>query len=149
MIYRLYTSCFGIGFIRKAPGTFGSIPGLFLGVALSRFSLLTSVAILAVITIAAYIAIQKVERQLDSHDPSEIVIDEVIGQAIAVLWIEPKLLTLAIAFCLFRFFDILKPGPIGWFDKKIHGPLGTIGDDMIAGVIAGALALFIQAKLLL
>ncbi len=147
MIYRLYTSFLGIGFIRKAPGTFGSIPGLFLGVALSRFSNLTSIAILAVFSLAAYIAIQKVERQLDSHDPSEIVIDEVIGQAIAVLWIEPKLISLAIAFGLFRFFDILKPGPIGWIDKKVKGPLGTLGDDMIAGLIAGALAHFIQAKL--
>ncbi|MEI8027012.1 MAG: phosphatidylglycerophosphatase A [Pseudomonadota bacterium] len=149
MIYRVYTSCFGIGFIKKAPGTFGSLPGLLLGVALSRFSLLTSVAILAIIAAAAYIAIQKVEHQLDSHDPSEIVIDEVIGQAIAVLWIEPKLYSLVLAFCLFRFFDILKPGPIGWVDKKIHGPLGTIGDDIIAGVFAGALALFLHAKLFL
>ena len=147
MIYRLYTSCLGIGFIRKAPGTFGSIPGLFLGFYLNRLSPLAIAGVLVLVSAVAYFAIKKVEQQLDSHDPSEIVIDEVIGQAIAVLWIEPKLLNLAIVFGLFRVFDILKPGPIGWVDRKIKGPFGTLGDDMIAGVFAGALTLWIATKL--
>jgi phosphatidylglycerophosphatase A len=144
MIDRVYTSFFGIGFIKKAPGTFGSLPGLALGYFLSPFPLLASVGILVLLTALAYFAVKSVEERLSSHDPSEVVIDEVIGQAIAVLWIGPGVFSLVLVFCFFRFFDILKPGPIGWIDKKVDGPMGTLGDDLLAGIFAGASTLGVE-----
>ena len=80
------------------------------------------------------------------HDPSEIVIDEVAGQWIALLPIAFGAANAGVgvtalwpgwvaAFVLFRLFDIWKPGPVGWADRR-HGPLGVMLDDVIAGVLA-------------
>jgi phosphatidylglycerophosphatase A len=78
-------------------------------------------------------------RASAKSDPSEVVIDEVAGQLLALALVPPDWLSYALGFLFFRVFDILKPGPIGWADRKIKGGLGVMLDDVIAGVLAGLL----------
>jgi len=144
----LIATAFGIGRAPKAPGTFGSLPGLAVGaginLAASRFGdsgtwgfhglvLLSLVMVSAV----AYWSIDRTEKVLSVHDDQSIVIDEVAGQAIAVAWLPVDWVPYLAAFALFRLFDITKPGPIGRIDRDVPGTWGTLGDDLLAGVVAG------------
>lgn len=159
---RLITTVGGIGLLRPAPGTWGSAAGLGLGVALHMaggFWLLLG-ATFAVIALG-YWAIRAEVGESD-QDPSEIVIDEVAGQWVA-LWpvsfgawmmgaditaLYPGLLS---AFVVFRLFDILKPGPVGWADRQ-HGAFGILADDLIAGwltaMVVAVLAVFAHLVLM-
>jgi phosphatidylglycerophosphatase A len=137
----------GVGHLRPAPGTWGSLAAL--PVAWALYALggvpLFGLAILLVFGLGWW-ATALETRGKDDHDPSEIVIDEVAGQWIAllpvmigashsgagVLALWPGWVT---AFVAFRLFDIAKPGPVGWADRQ-HGPLGVMLDDVIAGVMA-------------
>ncbi len=150
---RLIATVGGVGLLRPAPGTWGSLVGLALGVVLHMLggALLLVLATLAV-TALGYWAVN-VEVGASEDDPSEIVIDEVAGQWVAlwpvsvgasltmvdILSLYPGLIT---AFLAFRFFDILKPGPVGWADQQ-HGAFGIMADDVIAGWLAAMIvALF-------
>lgn len=81
---------------------------------------------------------QLYEVLFDSHDPKEVVIDEVAGTLVAFAALSTWPMFIA-AFVLFRFFDILKPFPIGWADKNIKGGVGVVADDLIAGILANAI----------
>lgn len=138
---------FGIGYLRLASGTWGSLatlPLFWASYQLTGFSgvLLCTPAIffLGWWATASYI------RAAASHDPSEVVIDEVAGQWIALLplafamsFLNAQTVALwpewAAAFVLFRLFDITKPGPIGWADNR-DDSLGVMLDDCIAGLLA-------------
>lgn len=144
---RAVATLFGVGYLRPAPGTWGSLAALPLAWALHA---LGGFAALFVGTVAAaalgWWATREETRGSDDHDPSEIVIDEVVGQWIAlwpvsygavfagvdVLRLWPGILA---AFVAFRLFDILKPGPVGWADG-MKGPAGVMLDDIIAGWLA-------------
>lgn len=143
-----------IGYLRPASGTWGSLAALPLAWALHQaggFPLLI-MATAAVFILGLWAATDITEGS-DDHDPSEIVIDEVAGQFIALLPLSSAAGKLGIditalwpgwiaAFVLFRLFDIWKPGPIGWADRRAD-PLGVMLDDVIAGAFAalGVLAL--------
>ena len=138
---------FGVGYIRPAPGTWGSLvalPWAWLLHVLGGFPLLLLGVIVAFLK--GWWATSKMTAGSDDHDPSEIVIDEVVGQWIALLplsfaawnndipihvmwpgWIA--------AFALFRLFDIWKPWVIGWADRR-GDALGVMLDDVIAGIFA-------------
>lgn len=143
----LVGTVFGVGYLRPAPGTWGSLAALPLAYGLhvlGGFPLLACATVL--VTVIGYWATAAMTLGQDDHDPSEIVIDEVAGQWLAIwaisypawshdiditaLW--PGWIS---AFVLFRLFDIRKPGPVGWADRK-HGPMGVMLDDVIAGVLA-------------
>lgn len=151
---------FGIGFSPIAPGTVASavtIPIVWLLHWAGGFGLLFIATCL--VTLLGYYASAAYTAQLGADaDPGEVVIDEVAGQMIA-LW--PMSLGMVMAgsaphifpypgwiaaFVLFRIFDILKPWPVSWADRK-HGPLGIMLDDLIAGFLAaiGGVALAILA----
>ena len=134
----LVTGC-GIGLVRKAPGTFGSLPGLALGGLLSTQvnSLGLRAAILFVICAVFVFAISVVERAWDTHDDQRIVCDEIAGQAVALAFIPFSWTILVVGFVLFRIFDIWKPGPVGWADESLPGAWGTFLDDIFAGIFAG------------
>ncbi|QBY00270.1 phosphatidylglycerophosphatase A [Rhodophyticola sp. CCM32] len=141
------TTLFGIGHLRPAPGTWGSLAALPLAYLLHLAGGFW-VFFIATILVAGlgWWATGVETRDAADHDPSEIVIDEVVGQWIALwpvsfgamfadmdmlrLW--PGLLS---AFIAFRAFDILKPGPVGWADG-LKGPTGVMLDDIIAGWMA-------------
>ena len=143
----LIATFFYVGHLRPAPGTWGSLAALpaALGIYLiaGPWGLVAGVVLSYVLGVWA----TGVEtRGKDNHDPSEIVIDEVAGQWIALL---PVAFGAAIrdvsitalwpgwvaAFLLIRLFDITKWGPVGWADR-LHGPTGVMLDDVIAGVFA-------------
>lgn len=153
----VFSTSFGIGYMPKAPGTFGSIPGLFLGAWLyqtfatrypDQFTAFSYITLsLIAISIFSYFSIHLTEKYWDSHDNQKIVIDEVVGQAIALAFIPPTMINIIIAFILFRFFDITKLSIIGWADKKVPGALGTLLDDIFAGLISLAIVLTVYAVL--
>lgn len=154
---RLIATFLGIGLIRPAPGTWGSLAALPVAWALH---VLGGFPALAIATVAVFLlgwwATHVETLGKADHDPSEIVIDEVVGQWIA-LWpiaygawaMDVEITRLwpgwIVAFVAFRLFDIWKPGPIGWADRRADA-LGVILDDVIAGVFA-ALVVLIGAAL--
>jgi phosphatidylglycerophosphatase A len=138
-------TCFGIGNAPVAPGTVASVPGLVAGVALAaltakiwreptaQFSAVT--VFLLAGTALSYWCIHVAEKAWNTHDESRIVADEVIGQAIAVAYVDPSWKAALVAFALFRLLDITKPLLIGWIDESGPGALGTLGDDLLAGLV--------------
>lgn len=137
----------GTGYLKPAPGTWGSLVALPMGWMLH---VIGGLPLLVLGVIAAFAkgwwATGQMTAGQADHDPSEIVIDEVVGQWIALLplsyvaWkMEISMLALwpgwIAAFALFRLFDIWKPGPIGWADRR-GDALGVMLDDVIAGVFA-------------
>jgi len=143
----LIATFFYVGHLRPAPGTWGSLAAL--PVAWALVMLAGPWALVAGIVLAYALGIWATGVETAGkadHDPSEIVIDEVAGQWIALLPVvfgaamrDADLLALwpgwVAAFVLFRLFDITKIGPIGWADR-MHGPTGVMLDDVIAGIFA-------------
>lgn len=136
----------GVGFLRPAPGTWGSLVALPLAWGLHMIGgiWLLLIAIIC-ITGAAWPAVRGYCKRTGRNDPPEVVIDELVGQLIALLPVSAgatfatvSILALypgwIMAFCLFRLLDILKPGPIGKADKR-GGTTGVMLDDIIAGAL--------------
>lgn len=143
-IARYIAVWFGCGKLRPAPGTWGSAAALPLAWGLWQIGGNLAVLLGAVAVFA--IGIQAAEgycRQTGKEDPSEVVVDEVAGQLLALAAVTPSLPAYAFGFLFFRVFDILKPGPIGWADRRIKGGLGVMADDMLAGLMAGVLLFFL------
>ncbi len=144
---RLIGTVCGVGYLRPAPGTWGSLAALPLAYILH---LIGGFPLLVIATVAAFFgglwATRVMTEGTDNHDPSEIVIDEVAGQFIAIWAISYPAWAHGIAitalwpgwiagFLLFRLFDITKLGPIGWADR-LGDPMGVMLDDVIAGLFA-------------
>jgi phosphatidylglycerophosphatase A len=130
---------FGSGLAKKAPGTLGTLAAvpvywLFAQTNLYVYSLLT-----LIVTVAGIWICDSAAKKLDEHDFGGIVWDEIAGYLIT-LWLVPfSWQAMVLGFILFRFFDILKPWPIKWVDRQVHGGLGIMLDDVLAGVFAGGL----------
>lgn len=77
-------------------------------------------------------------------DPQEIVLDEFVGALLAMAMVGPRLVPMILAFILFRVFDIVKPWPVSFFDRKVKGGLGVVADDVVAGVMAGSVVVLLQ-----
>ena len=138
----------GIGLLPVAPGTWGSLAALPLAWLLHGWAGPPAVALaVAVIFLAGWWASEALSRRGGGdHDPGYIVIDEVAGQLVVLAVIPPDPLLYAMAFVLFRLFDILKPAFIGWADRAVKGGLGVMLDDLLAG-LCGALALYAIMRL--
>ncbi len=146
---------FGSGLIRPAPGTWGSLAALLFAIPVLNSHIPRDILLLIImLTILAGIFASNIwQRHTGSHDDGRIVIDEFAGMWIAMLPLTFVGLNtptnLFLSFALFRFFDIVKPWPIGWLDKHISGGLGVMLDDVIAGIFAAAgliLIIFIAIK---
>ncbi len=127
---------FGSGWLPKAPGTWGSLAGVLLWLGLRQLPPNGYMAALAALFVLGTAAAGAAEKILDQGDPSAVVIDEIVGQLIALAFVPAHFLTAAAGFALFRVFDILKPFPVGWLDWHIHGGLGIMLDDVAAGACA-------------
>lgn len=127
---------FGTGLSPVAPGTFGSLPGLLIVLALSPVSLISYLVITLIACVAGVWICGVASSQLGTHDHGGIVWDEIVGIMVTMIAVPLSPLTLIAGFCLFRLFDIWKPWPIGWVDKKVQGGFGIMIDDVIAGVAA-------------
>ena len=128
---------FGSGLAPKMPGTFGTLAALPLVVLLSYYA---SFSVYLIVTIlVSIVGVWICGRTADDmgvHDDSSIVWDEVAGMLITMLAVPLSWQTLLIGFMLFRFFDILKPWPISYLDRHVHGGFGIMIDDVLAGLFA-------------
>lgn len=138
---KLFVTFFFVGLLRPAPGTWGSLAGAVCGYfiyeLLSRETLFLASILLFLVSIKI---IDSYEQKLQIHDASHIVIDEVAGVWLAISLGGGGILASILAFVFFRLFDITKPSLIGKIDKNVKGGLGVMGDDMLAGLVAGLVA---------
>ncbi|KIN79498.1 Phosphatidylglycerophosphatase A [Sulfitobacter mediterraneus KCTC 32188] len=144
---KLIGTFMGVGYIRPAPGTWGSLAALPYGWLLHVIGGLPLLLVGIVVGfLKGWWATAQMTKGSDDHDPSEIVVDEVIGQWIALIPLSYAAGSMGIsilnmwpgwiaAFILFRLFDITKPWIIGWADRR-GDALGVMLDDVIAGVFA-------------
>ncbi|TXS96700.1 phosphatidylglycerophosphatase A [Parahaliea maris] len=126
----------GSGLAPKAPGTFGTLAAVPLYLLAAQLPLPAySVFVVLSFAIGVYLC-DRTSRDLGVHDHPGIVWDEFVGYWIT-MWLAPAgWLWIVAGFVLFRLFDILKPWPIGWLDRRVHGGLGIMIDDVVAGVMA-------------
>lgn len=137
----LVATWFGVGLIRGAPGTWGSLAALPCAAGLQLLGgpwLLAAAT--GLVALAGLWASGRYAAALADGDPGAVVVDEVAGQWLALVPLPLDLWWYATAFALFRLFDIAKPWPIGWLDRNLAGGRGIMADDLAAGLLAGALA---------
>ena len=153
---------FGLGNVKRGPGTAGSLAAAILAFGILQLSHGWLILIVGTV-IASLVGTVAAQRYMDTHpelahDPQQVIVDELAGQWLTYivwyLWIvgitsrdisasmlevdvSPQFLF--IGFLLFRFFDILKPWPISWADRKIHGGFGVMFDDILAAFPAGSI----------
>lgn len=130
---------FGLGRIRVAPGTFGSLWGIGLGWLISQYT--TDWFVWLLIWVLMFVfgvpLCERASRLLNKPDPGSIVWDEIAAFPLVYALVPVNWITLIAGFVLFRIFDIWKPWPVRWFDR-IHGGLGIMADDQAAAVYAAA-----------
>ena len=128
---------FGSGMAPKAPGTFGTLAALpfawVIETQIGNTALL--IASILMFFIGIWAAKTYMVENMCEHDVGEIVIDEVAGVWFLLWYLPPTWQGYLAGFILFRFFDVLKPWPISYLDKNIHGGAGVMVDDMAAGII--------------
>jgi phosphatidylglycerophosphatase A len=125
---------FGSGYLPKAPGTWGSLVGVALWAALRNLETLPYLGAVAGLFVVGTFCAGSAEKIVDQADPGLVVVDEIVGQLLALLAAPFHPAAALLGFLAFRFFDILKPFPIGWLDRHLHGGLGIMLDDLIAGL---------------
>ena len=129
---------FGTGLAPKAPGTFGTLAALPLYFLMLPLSTLAYGALLIIMSVAGIYICQKAADAAGVHDHGAIVWDEIVGFLITMFMVPVSWQSIVVGFVLFRFFDILKPWPISFVDRKVHGGFGIMLDDVLAGVFAFA-----------
>jgi phosphatidylglycerophosphatase A len=132
---------FGAGLSRRAPGTVGSLAGLIIWapLLLSGAHPLLRLLFVALLTLIGLWSIRASLSNFNGEDPQSIVIDEVCGLGLTLSFCTPSLYHLALGFGLFRLFDIWKPWPVRWADRKVKGANGIMLDDLLAGLYAALL----------
>jgi|SRR5208337_1762780 len=133
---RLLATWWGVGYIPKAPGTAGTIAAIPFYFLLRLLPLYGYLACVLAIGLVACWAAGVAERIFQEKDSQLIVIDEVVGFFITMTALPPSWPYLIGGFCLFRFFDILKPPPIRLIERKVPGGYGVVLDDVLAGIYA-------------
>ena len=143
----LFVTMLGLGKIKFIPGTFGSLATTIILYILFHIFNVSSHFILiglVIIFIYSFPAVTSYIKDNENKDPGEIIIDELIGQSIPIFAyeishgteksLEEALVFYTICFVLFRFFDIIKPFPVSFFDKNFKNSFGVIMDDVCAGL---------------
>ena len=134
----LFATWFGIGLIRPAPGTWGSLAALLIWY-FAEFLHSSIHIVLPIFILFSWLACSQASQDSQSKDHSSIVIDEVAGMLVALSFVAHEIIIYLWAFLLFRFFDIWKPWPVSWADNNVKGGLGILLDDLIAGLFAGGI----------
>ena len=159
----LFVTCFGIGSFRYAPGTITSlVTTVFLFSLFHIINLSSNIIlfILVLVFIYSFYAVSNYIKDNENKDPKEVVVDEFIGQSIPIYLYEVSHGTIKDSqeavffylyiFILFRYFDIKKPFPVNFFDKKFKNSFGVIFDDVVAGlyvVLTLIIFMIIKSKL--
>lgn len=143
--HRFLASGFGSGYLRPAPGTWGSLVGILPALFLPPASF---VPFLILLFLGGVWAAEKVSRETALEDPQTVVVDEVLGMGVTLLFLPKTLFFYIAGFALFRFFDIKKP----WIIRKLeamHGGWGIMLDDLAAGIAANLLLQVLAVVLVL
>ena len=143
----LFVTMFGLGKIKFIPGTFGSLATTIILFYLFHILNISSniiLIVLIIIFIYSFVAVESHIKNSENKDPREIIIDEFLGQSIPIYLYEishgttkesgEALIYYSIFFILFRYFDIMKPFPVSFFDKNFKNSFGVIMDDICAGL---------------
>ena len=129
--YKSISTCFGLGFVSPFPGTLTSFLTLvIIWTIQTYFGIKITILFILFITLIGYISVKK--NPNNKSDPKEIVIDEFIGQSLVLVFLPLTYQNYILAFIFFRFFDIYKPMPINYFEKKYQNAFGVVFDDIIA-----------------
>ena len=156
----LISTFFGNGYVSKLPGTFTSLSTLiilYIMFEILNFRNINYILILySIIFFYSFYAVMDSETEFEIKDPKQIVIDEVLGQALPLILIVylssnnlislPVEIYYLISFILFRFFDIVKPFPVSYFDKNHKNFFGIIMDDIMAGLYTMLIIYLISLK---
>ncbi len=126
----------GSGLTPKAPGTAGTVVAIPLFLLMQPLPLISYVFVTTCLFIAGIWICTYAADKLGVHDHPSIVIDEIAGYLITMIAAPAGWLWIFIGFVLFRLFDALKPWPVSWFDKNIHGGIGIMLDDVVAGLMS-------------
>jgi len=129
----ILSSCFGIGLIPVAQGTFGTLAGIPLAMALAHVGPMAAAYLLFFFVLLSVWTSGRSARALEKDDPAEVVIDETAGLLLTLFLLPATGFNLCLGFILFRLFDILKPFPIRRLEK-VEGGAGIVLDDLLAGV---------------
>ncbi|DAB32314.1 MAG TPA: phosphatidylglycerophosphatase A [Sulfurospirillum sp. UBA11407] len=141
---RLFLTFFYSGLSPVAPGTIGSLAAGLVGYLILLYFPTDTLFLLAVlISVIGIQEINKYEKATNTHDDKSIVIDEVAGLWIAFSFTSNSLIELVLAFLFFRLYDIYKPSLIGKIDREYKGGIGVMGDDILAGILAGISTLIV------
>jgi len=137
-VRRAFLTFFYTGLLPYAPGTWGTIAGALIALVILHFLTPETLILGAILlTIIAIKEIDKQEKLTGIHDASEIVIDEVAGVWVALAMSGATITQIIFSIIYFRIFDIWKPSFIGRIDRDVKGGLGVMGDDILAGIVAG------------
>ena len=156
----LISTFFGYGYLTKIPGTVASfVTTIFIYIAfeiLDYKDLKFSLILFIIVFFYSFYAVKDAESEFEKKDPGQIVIDEVLGQAmplILLLYLNqtnqisiPVEIYYIISFFVFRFFDIIKPFPVNYFDRNFKNYFGIIMDDIMAGLYSMILIYLISLK---
>jgi phosphatidylglycerophosphatase A len=129
---------FGSGLVPVGPGTAGTVVAIPVYLLLQPLDLVVYLAIVMLAFIAGIGICAHTARRLGLHDHSAIVWDEIVGYLVTMTAAPGGWEWVVGGFVLFRIFDIAKPWPIRWLDRHVHGGLGVMLDDLLAGVFAAA-----------
>ncbi|MFP2770358.1 phosphatidylglycerophosphatase A [Oceanisphaera sp. KMM 10153] len=127
---------FGSGLSPFMPGTMGTLAAIPLYLLIQGLSPLWYLLILVLGFVGGIWICNAATKAIGRHDHGAIVWDEIIGFGITMFAAPAGAVWILVGFVLFRFFDIVKPWPIRWFDRRIHGGFGIMFDDVIAGLFA-------------
>ncbi len=156
----LISTFFGYGYLTKIPGTVASfVTTVFIYIAfeiLNYTDLRFSIILFTLLFFYSFYAVKDAESEFKNKDPRQIVIDEVLGQAMPLILLlylnKTNQISLPIevyyimSFFIFRFFDIIKPFPVSYFDKNFKNYFGIIMDDIMAGLYSMILIYLISLK---
>lgn len=137
MITRFIVTAFGLGYFPVAPGTWASLAAVL--AAWGIVDIIGQSGLISVTALSLALGIwasRKYVERTGSKDPSEIVIDEVGGMWLSLVFVPKIWWAYGLAFAAFRLFDIVKPWPASFFDKEVEGGLGVMADDFVAALYA-------------
>ena len=134
----------GIGYL-PAPGTIASgVTALLYYFFVAQCPWWYQLPVWLIVSLISIPLSQQAAQQLGNKDPSQVVIDELSGMWLALVFVPQNIIYVVIIFGLFRVLDIAKPGPVGWADRKLGGGMGIMLDDIIAGAICAPIGFILS-----
>ena len=143
-LIQLAGSGLGLGCLPAAPGTWGSLGGLLIWWLTLPLGRALQALLLILAAVPAALVCGACARRAGRSDPSWVVLDEVLGMYLALLFMSPSLIWVAAAFVLFRLLDILKPWPVSMMEKRFSGGAAILLDDLLAGAITALILTILQ-----